>query len=408
MSEHGLDERVLICVESDQDAERIIGLLGSLDLAGINCPDYLELSELVKQGAAAIIFSAPPNILNRCLSALSFLRFQPAWSAIPIILIVEESTTPLTLSEDLPLGVTLLERPIQIKTLACVIRIALSSRRNQYMVRNLLNERETLVRLLSSEAKMKNEFLATLAHELRNPLAPIRTGLGILRAAPGERPATQILEMMDRQVSHLVRLIDDLLDISRITCGKFEIRKKKVSLQSLVSDAIETSKPLIDAGKHTLAVAMPNELIILDVDPTRIAQVISNLLNNAAKYTPTAGTIALIAKRQDNTIQIEVKDDGVGLSPDMLTKIFDMFSQIESSIAHTQGGLGIGLTLARRLIEMHNGAIKATSPGLGKGSSFIVTLPYDQKIQGDHKDINLTFPQLNSFLIDAAPSDRFQ
>jgi signal transduction histidine kinase len=214
--------------------------------------------------------------------------------------------------------------------------------------------------------------------------------------------------MMDRQVSHLVRLIDDLLDISRITCGKFEIRKKKVSLQSLVSDAIETSKPLIDAGKHTLAVAMPNELIILDVDPTRIAQVISNLLNNAAKYTPTAGTIALIAKRQDNTIQIEVKDDGVGLSPDMLTKIFDMFSQIESSIAHTQGGLGIGLTLARRLIEMHNGAIKATSPGLGKGSSFIVTLPYDQKIQGDHKDINLTFPQLNSFLIDAAPSDRFQ
>jgi CheY-like chemotaxis protein/anti-sigma regulatory factor (Ser/Thr protein kinase) len=192
---------------------------------------------------------------------------------------------------------------------------------------------------------------------------------------------------MDRQVSHLVRLIDDLLDISRITRGKLELRKQKVPLSLLLSNAVESSRPLIDSGKHTLIISAPDEPITLDVDPVRLAQVISNLLNNAAKYTPNGGTITLSARHTDDTIQIEVKDTGIGLSPYMLTKVFDMFSQVDPSMARSQGGLGIGLTLARRLTEMHNGTVEATSAGPDKGSTFTVTLPYTEKAQTDKEEV---------------------
>jgi CheY-like chemotaxis protein len=185
--------------------------------------------------------------------------------------------------------------------------------------------------------------------------------------------------MMDRQVRHLIRLIDDLLDISRITRGKLELRKQRVPLALLLSNAVESSKPLIDSGKHTLTISVPDEPINLDVDPVRLAQVISNILNNAAKYTPNGGAISLTARHEHDTVQIEVKDNGVGISPQMLTKVFDMFSQVEPSMTRSQGGLGIGLTLARRLTEMHNGTVEAASPGPGQGSTFTVTLPYAEK-----------------------------
>jgi len=368
------DKRVVICVESAQDADRIISLLDSLNIEAVTCANYSALCSQVTQGAGAIIISGS-HILQRASDLFSALHNQPAWSSIPTIVITDESAYA-ALPEDLPAGVTFLEQPVRIKTLASIIRIALNARHNQYLVRNLLNERESLVELLRNEAKMKNEFLATLAHELRNPLAPIRTGLQIIRMSSPNNTTVKTLEMMDRQVRHLVRLIDDLLDISRITRGKLEIRKQKVSLHSLLSDAVEASKPLIDAGHHTLTIAEPQELITLDVDPTRIAQVISNLINNAAKYTPPGGIITLTARHTDDTIQIEVKDNGIGLSAEMLTKVFDMFSQVETSTALSQDGLGIGLSLARRLAEMHEGTVEATSAGPGKGSSFTLTLPY--------------------------------
>ena len=379
MPGNGVDERVVICVESAQDTERIVNLLGSLNISGIGCSDYTAASDQITQGAAAIILSGSPTILRRSSDVLSVLHAQPAWSAIPIIFIVEESASAAMFLEDLPLGVTFLELPIRVNTLTSVTRIALNARRNQYMVRNLLQERERLVDQLRLEAKMKNEFLATLAHELRNPLAPVRTGLRILRISPPGQPVTQTLEMMDRQVCHLVRLIDDLLDISRITCGKLELRKQRVSLQTLLSDAVETSRPLIEAANHTLTVSAPDEPILLDVDPIRLAQVISNLLNNAAKYTPHGGYITLTARGTDDTVQIEVRDNGIGLSPDMLTKIFTMFSQVSSADSQSQNGLGIGLALARRLTEMHGGTVEAMSAGPGKGSSFTVTLPWSGK-----------------------------
>jgi signal transduction histidine kinase len=360
-----------------------VALLNSLGVEGVACTDYSDLCEQIERGAAALILSQVPYILDRDSRLLSILHTQPTWSAIPTIIITDSSTNIETISEGLPLGITVVERPVKIKTLASITRVALHVRRNQYMVRELLSERQTLVDLLRHEATMKNEFLATLAHELRNPLAPIRTGLQILRLAPVGTPQTHTLEMMDRQVSHLVRLIDDLLDISRITRGKVELRKQIVPLKLLLTNAVEASRPLIDAGKHTLTIAAPDESITLNVDPVRLAQVISNLLNNAAKYTPTGGSISLTARRKDDTVEIEVADNGIGLTPQMLTKVFDMFAQVDPSMARSQGGLGIGLTLARRLTEMHNGTVQATSAGPGKGSTFTITLPYKEITQAD-------------------------
>ena len=385
-----VEERVLICVESAQDSARIVELAGDLGIEAVACAEYSELCNQIEQGVAAIILSDMPDITDYDVRLLSILHAQPTWSTIPTIVIVDESTTNEALSEEHLLGVTLLERPVQIRTLSTVMHVALQSRRNQYMVRDLLQERGALVEQLRHDAAMKNEFLAILAHELRNPLAPIRTGLQVLRLSTKGEPFMQTLQMMERQVSHLVRLIDDLLDVSRITRGRLELRKQKVLLSLLLSNAVESSKPFIDAGKHSLTISEPDDLITLDVDPTRVAQVISNLLNNAAKYTPSGGTITLTARHKDEIVQVEVKDNGIGLPPQMIPKVFDMFSQVEPSMARSQGGLGIGLALSRRLMEMHNGTVEAASAGPGKGSTFTITIPCTEKVQRSPAKVSVT------------------
>jgi signal transduction histidine kinase/CheY-like chemotaxis protein len=356
-----------------------VELSGDLGIEAVACAEYSELCNQIEQGVAAIILSDVPNIEDCDMRLLSILHAQPTWSIIPTILIVDESIAAYALTEEPLLGVTLLGRPVQMRTLSTVLRIALQARRNQYMVRDLLQERGALVEQLRHEVEVKNEFLAILAHELRNPLAPIRTGLQVLRLSPKGEPFTQTLQMMERQVCHLVRLIDDLLDVSRITRGRLELRKQKVPLSLLLSNAVESSKPFIDAGQHSLTISEPDDLITLDVDPTRVAQVISNLLNNAAKYTPSGGTITLTARQKDEIVQVEVKDNGIGLPPQIIPKIFDMFSQVEPSMARSQGGLGIGLALSRRLMEMHNGTVEAASAGPGKGSTFTITIPCKEK-----------------------------
>ena len=379
MQRLSVEERVLIQVRSSQDATRIVDLVASMGIEGVPCSDYSELCDRIEEGVAVVILSELPTTSDGASRICSALQAQPPWSSIPTIIIPDDSTSTDALAEELLLTVTTLERPVHLRTLTNVIRIALQARRNQYMVRDLLQERGDLIVQLRHEAEMKNEFLATLAHELRNPLAPIRTGLQVLRRTPVGEPVTRTLDMMERQVSHLVRLIDDLLDASRITRGTLELRKQRVPLSLLLSNAIESSRPLIDAGKHTLTVSVPDEPITLTVDPTRIAQVISNILNNAAKYTPSGGVIALTAQRKDETVQIQVRDNGIGLSPQMLTKVFEMFSQVDPSITRSQGGLGIGLTLARRLTEMHHGSVEATSAGPGAGSTFTITLPCNER-----------------------------
>jgi PAS domain S-box-containing protein len=237
-------------------------------------------------------------------------------------------------------------------------------------------ERLRLVRQLQEQDRRKDEFLATLAHELRNPLAPIRNGLQLLRLAGGN-PATlnQARPMMERQVQQMVRLVDDLLDVSRINRNKLELRKEWVELAGVVRSAVETSRPLIEAAAHELTVSLPREPVLLDADPVRLAQAFSNLLNNAAKYSERGGHIWLTAEHLGSEIMVRVRDTGIGVPADKLPHIFEMFVQVDRSLERSQGGLGIGLTLVQRLVQMHGGSVEARSDGPGKGSEFVVRLP---------------------------------
>jgi PAS domain S-box-containing protein len=229
---------------------------------------------------------------------------------------------------------------------------------------------------LSEVDRRKTEFLATLAHELRNPLAPIRTGVELIRLKSADTGAvTRVTGMMERQLNHLVRLVDDLLDIARIKRGKVELKKELVELKSIIASAVETSQPLIKTEGHELSIDLPDEPLIVTADPTRVAQVISNLLNNAAKYTPTGGRIRLAVHRGNQQVVVSVADSGIGLSQESLASVFEMFTQIKHDANRSQGGLGVGLSLVRRLVELHGGSVTAASAGIGQGSTFTVTLP---------------------------------
>ena len=207
--------------------------------------------------------------------------------------------------------------------------------------------------------RRKDEFLALLAHELRNPLAPIRNALQILRLSTAPEVGERARATMERQVAQMVRLIDDLLDVSRISRGKLQLRRERVTLTAIVDSALETASPLMEAGGHQLSVALPAEPVYLQADVTRLAQVLSNLLNNSAKYTDRGGHIRLTAERRDGEVVISVRDDGIGIPAEALPHVFDMFSQVDRSLERSQGGLGIGLALVKGLAEMHGGSVEA-------------------------------------------------
>ena len=229
---------------------------------------------------------------------------------------------------------------------------------------------------LSEANRLKTEFLATLAHELRNPLAPIRSGLQFIRRAPGDAQAVaRVHDIMERQLGHLVHLVDDLLDVARITRGQVELKRERVDLAAALSSAVETSMPQIEAARHYLDVRMPTEPLLLDADPTRLTQVVSNLLNNAARYTPRGGRIVLAAERDGGQAVIAVSDNGIGIAPDKLEDVFKMFTQVGQGQQPGAGGLGIGLSLVRSLVELHGGSVRASSAGTNAGSVFTVRLP---------------------------------
>ncbi|MBL8826855.1 MAG: PAS domain S-box protein [Planctomycetaceae bacterium] len=229
---------------------------------------------------------------------------------------------------------------------------------------------------LRESDRRKDEFLAMLAHELRNPLAPISNSLHLLRLSTDLPPVVEsVRDIMERQVNHMVRLVDDLLEVSRITRGKIELRKERVDLAAVISSAVETSRPAIDAAGHQLAISLPPQPMMLDADLVRLAQVIANLLNNAAKYTNHGGQIWLHVRQEGDEAVISVRDNGLGIPPSMLPRVFDMFAQADRNLSHSQGGLGIGLALAKSLVQLHGGRIEAHSAGPGTGSEFIVRLP---------------------------------
>ncbi len=228
---------------------------------------------------------------------------------------------------------------------------------------------------LRDQDRRKDEFLALLAHELRNPLAPLRSGLQVLRLAGDPDMRARSQEMMDRQLGHMVRLIDDLLDISRINLNRLELRRERIALAEVMHSAVETARPLLDAAQHTLEVSLPAEPVDLHADLTRLAQVFGNLLTNSSKYTDPGGRIRLTARCEPVEVVVTVEDSGIGIPPTALPTIFDMFSQVDRSMERARGGLGIGLALVKGLIEMHGGTITAASPGPRQGSTFTVRLP---------------------------------
>jgi signal transduction histidine kinase len=245
-----------------------------------------------------------------------------------------------------------------------------------------LAERKRLENALMAADQRKDEFLAMLSHELRNPLAPIRNAVEIMGLKPLDDPHLRhCRDVIERQVEHLSRLVDDLLDVSRITRGRLKLQKKPVEVATFVARAIETAKPLFDERRQRLHVSMPEERLIVDGDLTRLSQIVGNLLNNAAKYTPDSGQISLRIETARSRgggadeVMIRVKDNGTGIPPEMLPEVFDLFTQVDQALDRSHGGLGIGLALVRRLVEMHGGSVEGHSDGIGHGSEFFVRLP---------------------------------
>ena len=243
-----------------------------------------------------------------------------------------------------------------------------------------ITERRALEQLQRDAERNKDEFIAVLAHELRNPLAPIRNALHVLRQTGSADETTAWCQgVLERQVGHMTRLLDDLLDVSRLSRGQLQLRLEPMSLGVAIEHAVETAKPVIEAGRHTLTATLPPMPLHVEGDLTRLAQVFCNVLINAAKYTPSGGHITLSAQAHDGHAVVRVADTGIGISPDDVPRIFRIFGQAKSALDLAQSGQGIGLALAKGLIEMHGGTIEAHSAGPGKGSEFVMTLPLLQR-----------------------------
>ena len=239
---------------------------------------------------------------------------------------------------------------------------------------NITLQRETRERLRQDDRR-KDEFLATLAHELRNPLAPIRTGLAIIKRDPSSPAAHTSLHIMERQLAHLVRLIDDLLDVSRITLGRLKLKREDIAVRTIVEMAVEASRPAIDASHHQLTIQLPPQEVMINCDPTRLAQTISNLLTNSAKYTPDGGLISVTVDVSSAGIEIRVSDNGLGIPGELQERVFELFGQVNRTLDRSQGGLGIGLALVRNLVTLHGGTVTVSSPGQGNGTTFTVSFP---------------------------------
>jgi PAS domain S-box-containing protein len=262
------------------------------------------------------------------------------------------------------------------------------------LVTNITEHRRMERALLDADSR-KDEFLATLAHELRNPLAPISNAVSLIKRLGDDDTAVKgqarlLISLVDRQVDHLIRLVDDLLEVSRITSGKIELKKKHVGLAAVIQQALETSDPLIQAGRHKISISLGDQPLIVGGDPVRLVQVFANLINNAAKYTPPEGHIEISIKRKGDKATTSIRDNGMGIKADMLPRVFDLFTQSSPALPHAKGGIGIGLALARSLVEMHGGQIDARSDGPEQGSEFVVCLPLAAAAIQDEQNVGET------------------
>jgi signal transduction histidine kinase len=370
-----IDERILVLAPTGRDALLTGEILADAGFSPHTCRDVEEICRELDAGAAVALLAEEAlgdPVRKRLIRVLA--RQEP-WSDLPLVIFTVGEAVAHDALEILG-NVTLLERPVRVTTLVTTVRTALGARRRQYQVRDLL-------RRLEEADRRKDEFLAMLGHELRNPLSAVSNALHLLGLRAGSDPSLQRMhDVLQRQTRNMTRLVDDLLDVSRITRGKIELRKEPMDLGAIVERAVRGMRPFIDARGHELSVSLPPEPITVQVDPTRLEQVITNLLHNAAKYTEPGGRISLTAGREGDDAVLRVRDTGVGIAPDLLARVFDLFTQAERSLDRSQGGLGVGLTLVRRLVEMHGGKVRASSAGPGTGSEFEVRLPLEKAAPG--------------------------
>jgi signal transduction histidine kinase len=402
------ERRILVLAPTMRDAALTCSILRENRIDCLACRDVHEITAELAAGAGAILLAEEILAANQSQPIAEAIAAQPPWSDLPVMLITGQGAdSPAAALAIKTLGnVTLVERPTRVTALVSTVHTALRARERQYQARDYLLERERTAETLKLADRRKDEFLAILAHELRNPLAPIRNSLQILRLTASSDPAAvRVCQIMERQVNHMVRLVDDLMEVSRITRGKIELRREETDVATVIRSAVETSKPLIEAKGHQLAISLPPDPIPLYGDAIRLGQVLANLLNNAAKYTERGGQIWLAARRDGDEAVISVRDNGIGLSAEMLPVVFEMFMQVDRSSNRSEGGLGIGLTLVKNLVELHGGTIAAKSDGPGRGSEFIVRLPVSARKFSDSKALSVVpkapdLPQRKVLVVD--------
>jgi signal transduction histidine kinase len=274
-------------------------------------------------------------------------------------------------------AVDFIQKPIEADILRSKANVFFDLYRQRKQIAVQRDELKVVSEALREADRRKDEFLAVLGHELRTPIAVIALGVGLLKKRSDSDAAEVIRGQIERQVFHLTRLVDDLLDIARISEGKISLRKERIELKGILQSAIEASQPNLNAAGHSFTAQFPHEPVWLEADHTRLAQVVANLLNNAAKYTPPGGTVALVARCYSGHVEIEVKDNGVGIPQDMQASIFEIFAQVTDHRNQSAGGLGIGLALVRQLVALHGGSIAVESKGHGSGSTFVVKIPVE-------------------------------
>jgi signal transduction histidine kinase len=348
------------------------------------------LAEVLKRDFAVILLDVNmPDIDG--LETAQYIRMYKKSAHTPIIFITAYADEMQT-AKGYSLGaVDYILSPIQPEVLRSKVRVFVELYKLQAQARIMAEERLALeraenARKAAEEAnRLKDEFIAMLSHELRNPLAPIRTAVEVIRrVAQPDNKITVATDMIDRQVAHLVRLVDDLLDMARLSRGRITLKKEHLELDKVIAHGLDPVRPLIEARRQTLALSLPSAPVWISGDSVRLGQVVTNLVNNASKYTPQGGRIQVQATAQRGQAVIKVRDTGVGIEPQLLPRVFELFVQGQRSLDRSEGGMGIGLALARQLVELHQGAIEAYSEGSGKGAVFTVTLPcINSVVRGD-------------------------
>lgn len=371
--------RVLLLAPTRRDGEVSSELLQRVGIDCLVCGSLGMLAEEMARGVGVVMLTDQALRGEGVAELLRVLALQPPWSDVPTVLLSSSRAQSPAFGRTVALlrNVTMLDRPCSTPVLVSAVQSALRARQRQYQLAAQMDEQHKAEEALKDADRRKDEFLATLAHELRNPLAPIGTGLNLLsRLSPGDaEQAGRVRAMMERQLALLVKLIDDLLDISRIATGKVVLQRVRADLRGVIQVALEGSQPMIEAARHHLQLDLPDEPVWVLGDPSRLAQVLSNLLNNAAKYTPAGGQLRLSLRVEDGEAVIAVADNGVGIPPHMLQRVFEIFTQVNRTLDRAQGGLGIGLSLVQRLMGLHGGTVSAASAGADCGSTFTVRLP---------------------------------